>query len=255
MIDFHHHLGVDLDAYLEVLSRNNIEKAVLMPYDFGELSEKEAYLASFSPLKTKEYINCFLKQLGRINEELYNKTLGIEKIIFTPWLSPECSDLSSFTHAKVVKFVPIFDNLNEDYFQRIEPLIEEAINNGAIVMIHTGWGANVQPVISLAEKFPLGKFVIAHMKEDDDSYNYWREKALALKNVYCEISYFPHPKRIANYAKKGLAEKLLFGSDFRKLEDEQTIRGYSAMVNEADMSEEQKKGIFKDNALNLLGIN
>jgi len=252
IVDFHHHLGVSLDEYLGVLDRNDIIRSVLMPYDFGLLSEKDAYLASFNFEKSSEFVNGFLKRLDIINEKLLDSVKGINKIVFTPWLSPMCDNLDSFTGARVVKFVPVFDNFTPDYFIRIKPLVSDSVSNGAIVMIHTGWGVPVKPIAKLASEFPDGKFVIAHMKEDSDLYAKDRLEALSLSNVYCEASYLPHPKRISQYVSAGLGKKLLFGSDFRKLDDEQTIRGYKAMLMESDISIEKKYDILFNNALGLL---
>lgn len=252
IVDFHHHFGVSLCEYLGVLDRNDIVKSVLMPYDFGLLSERDAYLASFNFEKTNEFINGFLKRLDVINEKLLDSVKGFSRIVFAPWLSPECDNLESFTRARVVKFVPVFDNFTPDYFARIKPLVSEAVSNGSIVMVHTGWGAPVKPIMDLASEFPDGKFVIAHMKEDSDLYAKDRLEALSLSNVYCELSYLPHPKRVSQYVIAGLGKRLLFGSDFRRLDDEQTIRGYKAMLMESDISVDEKYDILFNNALGLL---
>lgn len=122
-------------------------------------------------------------------------------------------------------------------------------------MIHTGWGVSPGPVGKLASEFPKGKFVIAHMKEDNDLYALERFNALKNNsNLYCEISYFPHSKRISQYVNADLGSRLLFGSDYRTREDEQSLRGYIAMLNEADISDEVKKRILYDNAKSLLSF-
>ncbi len=253
VIDFHQHAGLDLERHLSVLDELNISKAVVMPYSFGDLTEKEAYHLTFSKEKGKRYINGFLKKLDRINDELFYQIKGVNKMVFTPWLSPECDNLDSFLNALVVKFVPIFDNFTSDYFDRIKPLVNEAISNGSMIMIHTGWGAPVKPIGDLAAEFPDGKFIIAHMKEDDDSYAVDRLNVLKnYKNVFCEISYFPHPKRISQYVSNGLVNQLLFGSDFRKLADKQTIKGFRAMLMQADISDADKERILYFNAEQLL---
>jgi len=257
IIDFHQHLSVksDLDAHIKMLSRNNIEHAVVMPYDFLDLSEKEVYQCAQKLTKPKSYIN-FLKKIDIINESFLNYVKNCGKITPAAWFSPECNNLDSFIDkVKIIKFIPVLDNYNSDYFNRIKNLVGKIINRGKIVMIHTGWGINPNYLNSLASNYPEGIFVNAHMKEDNDSYNVGRFNALKNNaNLFCEISYFPHAKRIAQYVNAGLGKRLIFGSDYRNADDEQTINGYAAMLNAANITQSIKTSIFYDNAMNLLGL-
>jgi hypothetical protein len=257
IIDFHQHLSVnsDLDDYLKMLSRNNIGHAVAIPYDFLDISQKEVYGYAQKLAKPRSYIN-FLKKLDLINESFLGYAKNCKKITPAAWFSPECNNLDSFIgRVKIVKFIPVLDNYDNSYFSRIETLVEKIISKGKIVMVHTGWGINPCHLNALALKYPKGIFVNAHMKEDDDSYNAGRFSALKNNpNLFCEISYFPHAKRIMQYANAGLGKRLIFGSDYRNYDDEQTIRGYAAMLGEADINPDVKAGIFYDNARDLLGL-
>jgi predicted TIM-barrel fold metal-dependent hydrolase len=122
-----------------------------------------------------------------------------------------------------------------------------------IVMIHTGWGSRVEPLEEVINHFSKIKFILVHMKEDDDSYNAERIHAMsACDNSLVETSYAPHPKRISQYVRMGFGKRMLFGTDFRVLSDEQTLRYYKHLITEADISNHAKKDILYDNACNLL---
>lgn len=126
-----------------------------------------------------------------------------------------------------------------------------------IVMIHTGWKSPVLPwgLFSYLESdTPQKSVILAHMKEDTDTMNQARIALLEqYDNIYVETSYCPHPKRIMQYVNKGFGDRMLFGTDFRTEDDEQTVRYYKHLIREADISENVKKDIFSGNAKTLLG--
>ena len=177
---------------------------------------------------------------------------GEKKIIPAPWFSPECDNLSDFiSKVKVIKFIPVFDNVTPDYYQRIEPYVEQAAEQGKIVMIHSGWGSKVKPIGELASRHPEGKFVIAHLKEDDDFEMIDRLKALKNNdNLYCETSYGPGPHRIEQLVNEGFGKKLLYGSDYRT--SETSLKWYISQITYANISNEFKINILHENADSLL---
>jgi predicted TIM-barrel fold metal-dependent hydrolase len=68
----------------------------------------------------------------------------------------------------------------------------------------------------------------------------------------CEISFFPHAKRLYQLVKKGLVNKLLFGSDLIIEDDEQSLKGYLAVINQARISSGDVEKILYKNAEKLL---
>jgi len=251
-IDFHQHLSVkqDLEERLAILKRNNIEKAIIIPYDFAGLSEREVYAAAQTLPKTKQYINTVLRRLDLINEMLQDYLKPEDELIFTPWVSPECDNLDSFIEeALMIKIITVLDNFTEDYFERIKPIMSKAEENNTAVMFHTGWGVPVDPLIKLAADYKT-KIVIGHAKEDNDQYGVLRGAALSLPNVFLESSYLVHAKRLYQYRK--YSDKIFFGSDLRARIDEQTIKGWVLGVIASDLTIQQKKDIMYFNARRFL---
>ncbi len=256
IFDFHTHLAISVKKYCKLLEENNIKKAVVIPYSFGEYDMAKFYDLLKTDEKPKDYINLVLKKLDIINYEFLEQIKEYKNLIPAPWVSPECNNLENIISnkkIKIIKFIPVFDNLTKDYYERIEPIVEESIKNKKIIMIHTGWGAKVKPVGELAEKYSEGKFVIAHMKEDDDFEAIDRKNALINNpNLYCETSYGPGPHRIEQYVKLGLSERLLFGSDFRT--SESSLKWYIQQIILANINPEIKQDILFNNAEKLMNI-
>ncbi len=252
IIDFHTHLAIDLDKFLKVLNKNNIEKAIVIPYNLGPYGFKEILEFIRTPEKPKEFINNFLKKLDKINEEFLDQVKGCDKIIPAPWFSPESDNLSDFiSKVDIIKFIPVFDNVTPDYYSRIESYVEQAVEQGKIIMIHSGWGAKVKPIGELASRYPKGKFVMAHLKEDNDFEMIDRLQALSKnKNLYCETSYGPGPHRIEQLVKARLGKRMLYGSDYRT--SETSLKWYIAQVTYANIKEEIKEDILYNNAISLL---
>ncbi|MDD5417489.1 MAG: amidohydrolase family protein [Candidatus Nanoarchaeia archaeon] len=266
IIDFHTHLALQAETYSKVLKKYNIETAVCIPYDFGEftfeqllheLNNKPEEWANGVLPKSGNYIKNVLQRLININLRFLGEIKSKKNIIPAPWISPECDGLEDFIEnpeIKIIKFIPVLDNATKDYYtQKIIPYVKHAVDNDKLIMIHTGWRAKVKPISKLAEQFPQGKFVIAHMKEDDDFMGHDRFAVLKdNKNVYVETSYGQGPHRIETYVKEGFGKRILFGSDFRT--STSSLEWQIGMINLSEISEEEKQDILYNNAKKLLKI-
>lgn len=264
MIDFHEHMILPVEKQLEMLDRYKIEKAVVMPMEFGNFSMRKLLTLVGMNEKPVSYQEKVLKKLYSFNNALRVKIKeDTKRFIFAAWISPtvyyeetppEFYLKFKFEDAepiKIVKFIPVFDHVTSNYYRKMIELLSEIPQT--IIMIHTGWGSKVIDLVKVIETFPEKNFVLAHMKEDDDMDNEQRKEVLKKnENVYLETSYAPHSKRIWQYVRAGFGDKLLFGSDYRLPEDEQTLRCYIKMVEEADISKEDKEYIFYQNAVDLL---
>lgn len=255
IFDFHTHLALKKADYLDCLKKSGVNKAVVIPFSFAGYNIFNVYKLSLKKQKPKEYIDNVLKKLVDINSEFLDKTNYINKeerrVYPAPWISPECEGIEEVINddrVKIIKFIPVMDNVTSDYYKRIEPLVKEAVGLNKIVMVHTGWGAPVKPVADLAKSNSKGTFVIAHAKEDDDTYKEARVKALNLDNVYLELSFIPHAKRVSQYVKLGFVDKLLFGSDLITESDVQSVKGYISVINCAEITGSDKRKIFYKNA-------
>lgn len=252
VIDFHTHLAVDLNKFIKVLSDNGIKKAVVIPYSLGPYSWEDMVGFLKKRTKPRDYINNVLKKLDEVNYDFLNQVKGCKRIIPAPWFSPENDNLSDLiSKVKVIKFIPVFDNLTPDYYERIEPYVKQAVDEKKIVMIHSGWGVKVKPIGELASRHPEGRFVMAHLKEDNDFEMINRHKVLISNpNLYCETSYGPGPHRIEQLVEIGLGKRLLYGSDYRT--SESSLKWYMAQITYANISKEEKKDILYSNAESLL---
>jgi len=263
IIDFHQHLVLPLDEHIKIMDRNGIKKAIVMPFDLGGMKFEEIIKEIYSDNKSETYCENILDRLPLINENMFEKVRYNERLVFIPWISPmveKTFDILKNNQISIIKLIPLFDNTTKSYKAKLIDCVSKLKQK--VVMIHTGWGnkswgSGLQSDIfpDLLHQFPDKTFICAHMKEDTDLDNYRRLELLnKYSNFFVETSYTPHAKRIWQYVKKGFGDRLLFGSDFRTLEDEQSLRGFIKVIQESDISDNEKKNIFYNNALKLLGL-
>ena len=260
IIDFHQHLVLAPHQIKTILDEYNIEKAIVMPFDFGSMDWNKALKVAGMNAKDEQYIKEVLKKLPQINDNLYKIVEKDSRLMFTPWISTIPKDpLEKLNNKKwkVAKIIPIFDYVvnEKTYVKQISPIIEQLVDMDKIVMIHSGWGARPSLFAKVFRRFPTGRFVVAHMKEDIDTYNIERKKLLsfATNNIWIETSYAAGPHRIKQYVDKGWGNRLLFGSDFRNESYIPTLEWFIQMIELSDISEKSKANIFYDNAKFLLG--
>lgn len=256
IIDFHQHCVLSVDHIKDVMKRNNIEKSIQMPLDFGGMPWQEAVKHAGMNLKSKKYITQVLHQLPNINQKAFNKVKGHDCFEFVPWISilteiDEVSKFDWFKHSCIIKIIPVFDDVDENYVLKLHDLIENLPQH--IVMIHTGWQSSPGLYNKLIAHYPDKIFILAHMKEDDDSDNADRIAIIKkYENAYLELSYLSSPKRLKQYVSYGFEDQILFGSDFRTLGDEISLKWFLNAVTLCNFSEEITRKILYRNAKKLL---
>jgi predicted TIM-barrel fold metal-dependent hydrolase len=113
-------------------------------------------------------------------------------------------------------------------------------------MVHTGWGllGSATYVGKLAEIYPSGQFIIAHMI-DPECINVTKR----YENIFLETSYAQHPRRITQAVNVIGSDRLLYGSDYplgggMKFE--------ISKINLANIPDEDKRMILHDNTSRLM---
>jgi predicted TIM-barrel fold metal-dependent hydrolase len=92
------------------------------------------------------------------------------------------------------------------------------------------------------------------IEDGDDTFNDARKSVMKrFDNVYLETSYCTSPKRIAQYVELGFGDRMLFGSDFRTMQDESSLEWFELAITVARIGDDAKKAILHDNAARLLG--
>jgi hypothetical protein len=260
-IDFHQHAILSPVEMEKIMDKHDIEKSVVIPLDFGELGAKGWNgILSNAGMKPKStiYENEVLMKLASVNRATHEKFKGNGRFVFAPWESA-CVDFPSSgldpsrDGVKVVKFIPVLDDVWIAYYKQMQKKLETEIKQ-PIVMIHTGWGSRIEPLVPVIESFPDRTFVLAHMIEDgDDSFNTARQDVMnKFDNVYLETSYCSSPKRISQYVEKGYGDRMLFGSDFRTMQDESSLEWFEMAVMLARIDDVAKENILYNNANQLL---
>jgi predicted TIM-barrel fold metal-dependent hydrolase len=256
IIDFHQHLVLPPQEHIEIMDRNGIDKAVVMPLFPSDVKWKEALQQVGINEKSEWYREKVLMGLYEENKKFLETVREYPNLIPAPWITPydekRLVKMVNSHDVDIVKFIPVFDCISDyNYLNKIYEMVSKI--DARIVMIHTGWGSPVLPWGTFLAGRIDKTVVLAHMKEDTDAYN--QERLMVLeryKNIYAETSYCPHPKRIMQYVKKGFGDRLLFGTDFRTEDDEQTVRYYKHLIKETDISENEKRNIFSVNAKKLM---
>lgn len=250
IIDFHWHLVESLKIIQEIMKKFQIERIIGIPLDLGNLSWSQVMKMVGMKPKSLEFQNAILKRLPEINQKAYNSIKHENTMIFAEWVSP-IAPRNLNSQAMIAKIIPPFDHISENYYSQLLQLISNL--NHPIIMIHTGWGSQVEPLNGIIEKFPKKRFVLAHLKEDDDNANFDRIAVMKrFSNVYLEMSYLSSPKRLGQYVKMGFVDRILFGSDFRTQEDEPTLKWMINAVELADISNQDREKIWYTNADSLL---
>lgn len=258
ILDFHWHLLLEPDKIKKIMEKNDIVKIIGMPLNFGHMSLDKVIELSSVKEKPKKYIQLFLEKIDDINGECYDIYSKYDWIEFVPILTVNPSydvfhnilESDWFNDSQIIKFIPIFDNMTSDYYKKLEKMID--VYEKKVVMIHTGWGSEIHPLNHIIERFKDTKFVLSHMKEDDDKMN--RDRIQALKtfdNVYVEMSYISSPKRLVQYVNMGYEDRILFGSDFRTESDEVSLNWFLNAVKLCGFDKKIETKILYQNARKL----
>ncbi len=168
------------------------------------------------------------------------------------WLDPRIENCCNQIDSLVKKFgfrgLKLHPVLGGYYLtnKTVLRLIEKAISLKIPIMIHTGWGllGSATYVGKLAENFPEGQFIIAHMI-DPECMNVTKRN----KNIFLETSYAQHPRRITQAVNTIGSDKLLYGSDYPLGGG---IEFEISKINLAKITDEDKRMILSENITRLI---
>jgi hypothetical protein len=278
--DFHTHTLSPDYILPEAIGAITIPMGAPPGYDWKSLMTISGMTA-----KPAEYTDWLRAELPGVNARWYAETQRVNQILieqkddnvpffyFVPWISLRTNidavrDEEWFQNSPIVKFIPVLDDIpwmmyNETtHTSELEPGRDSfAIEMHHIIaqlpqpaiMIHTGWGSAPAEYHNLIGNFPEKTFILAHLKEDDDSDNFERQSILnEFDNCFVEMSYLSSPKRITQYIKLGYEDRILFGSDYRTVDDAPTLRWMLDAVKLAPISDEARRKIRYENARMLL---
>ncbi|WP_455279120.1 amidohydrolase family protein [[Eubacterium] cellulosolvens] len=168
------------------------------------------------------------------------------------WLDPRIEDCCNQLDTLVKEFgfrgLKLHPVLGGYYLtnKTVLRLIEKAISLKIPIMVHTGWGllGSAAYVGKLAEIFPRGQFIIAHMI-DPECINVTKR----YENVFLETSYAQHPRRITQAVNTIGSNRLLYGSDYPLGGG---IEFEISKINLAKITDEDKRMILYDNISRLI---
>lgn len=273
IIDFHTHV---LHSWFSDLAIGT-ERAITIPFEIPKgWTWRDMGVVAGMHSKPKKYLDWLINRLPLLNAEWYQQVQRINAnthnphvpLIFVPWISltmnvEQIKKEEWFQKSQIVKFIPVFDDVHgttikdqaessdDSFLLKMHRFVGQLPQKG--IMIHTGWGSAPVYYNNLIGNYSDKIFILAHMKEDDDSDNIERQAIMTkYHNVYLEMSYLSSPKRLAQYVKKGWGDRILYGSDWRSSEDECTLKWTIDAVKLAPISNEDRNRIFYGNAVDLL---
>jgi predicted TIM-barrel fold metal-dependent hydrolase len=220
---------ISVEDLLKEMDRNNVEKAIVMP--------------NFNlPHKLWDSNIKMVKSI----ENISNRLIGFA------WLDPRiencCDQLDSLVKEFGFRGLKLHPVLGGYYLtnKTVLRLIEKAISLKIPVMVHTGWGllGSATYVGQLAEKFPEGQFIVAHMI-DPECINVTKRN----NNIFLETSYAQHPRRITQAVNTIGSDRLLYGSDYPLGGG---IEFEISKIKLAKITNEDKRKILSDNISRLM---
>jgi predicted TIM-barrel fold metal-dependent hydrolase len=220
---------ISVGDLLKEMDRNNVEKAIVMP--------------NFN-LPHKLWDSNI--ELAKSIENISNRLFGFA------WLDPRiencCDQLDSLVKQFGFRGLKLHPVLGGYYLtnKTVLRLIDKAISLKIPIMVHTGWGllGSATYVGQLAEQFPKGQFIIAHMI-DPECMNVTKRN----NNIFLETSYSQHPRRITQAVNTIGSDRLLYGSDYPLGGG---IEFEISKIKLAKITDEDKRMILSDNISRLM---
>lgn len=162
------------------------------------------------------------------------------------------------------ELMPHLQNFDLGNKALMTPIVEVAQNNNMIIMTHSsepvghiypGKG-NVTPGIlyQFISNFPQTRIVCAHWGGGLPFYSLMPEVGEALKNVYFDTAASPFLYKydiFQHVADIAGPEKILFGSDYPLITQKRIVK---RLLEEIDISQDNKNLILGNNAFELLGL-
>lgn len=152
--------------------------------------------------------------------------------------------------------------------KRLTPLYKLCIEYDFPMIIHTGWNTNDPKVakyndpkyiIKIARKFPRLKIIIAHYFWPEVDYCY--EITRGFKNIYFDTSALADDeviektglgkiKSVLERTMRDNPDSILFGTDYAMCNQRKHIK----LINSLNISNDDKKKIFYENAIKLFNL-
>lgn len=223
-------IPISVEELLTEMDRNNVDNAIVMPNFHLPHRLWDSNIT-----------------LAKSIENNTNRLFGFA------WLDPRIENCCEQLHSLIKEFgfrgLKLHPVLGGYYLtnKTVLRLIEKAISLKILIMVHTGWGllGSATYVGKLAENFPEGQFIIAHMI-DPECINVTKRN----KNIFLETSYAQHPRRITQAVNTIGSDRLLYGSDYPLGGG---IEFEISKINLANITDEDKKMILSDNISRLIG--
>jgi len=204
IVDFHANVGCglhfncDVDALIDDMDRNMVDKAVICPVE------------QFLAVENRQGNDIIYESVNKYPDRL----IGFGTT--SPWYGKKALEeirrISDFGF-KGIKLHPFYQGflLNDEI---IYPVIEECEKYGLVVLFHTGTPVCAMPfqLRDLALRYPKVNFVMGHMGWSDFWYDVV-DAASGLGNIYLETSY-QMPSVIFNCINNLPNNRILFGSDW-----------------------------------------
>lgn len=156
----------------------------------------------------------FEKVLGEMLEIV---KIGGDKIVPVLWISPSMLEngwleklLDCGIHWKCLKIHGYFSNWDTDGWQ-IEKVISKATELKVPLLFHTGGReeSDAGSYLNVIARHPEQVFILAHSRPVDQAINVMEH----CPNAWADTAFTP-PENVAEMIKHGLAERILFGTDY-----------------------------------------
>ncbi len=153
---------------------------------------------------------------------------------------------------KGLKLHPVIDAYNVFDIKLLESVLEAASKKHLPILIHTGTPPMTTPmhVAFLAQNFPQVTLICAHSGLADSTYEILSAAKMA-ENLYFDTALASTPPVLENLISEFGAKRLLWGSDIPY----GNFLAEFFRVYSLEISEEQKRMIYYDNAARIYGTN
>lgn len=263
LIDFHTHAFPDKIAERAILSLS--EKAKIPYFTVGTLDDTDAKMREWGvDMRVMLSIATNIKQQTNVNNFAIEADRRDNIIAFGsvhPQAENALEELERIKSAGLrgIKLHPEYQEFNIDD-ESVYPIYKKCIELGLIVSFHTGRDlgypdslrASPDRILRVAERYPQGKFVLAHfgssMMEREvldtlaGNCPYYMDTAFSAGHTDPDIA-------LAIIRKHG-ADKILFASDCPWSSSKETYD----FINSLDLTVDEKDKIFYKNAVSLLGL-
>lgn len=267
IIDFHTHIFPDIIAentvkFLKKQSAENgypIENqcSATLSGLTGQMKKTGVDISVVLPIATK--VSHF-KTMNNFSQKVNEN----ENVISFGAIHPDDADYKE--HLKQIKEMGFKGIKLHPYFQdvaiddvRFIKVVEEAVKNDLICTIHAGLDSGYSTVMSepkttraLVKNVDCSKVVLAHMGGCmlwDQVEEYLVGENVNFDTCYC-LPVIKDKKQFERIVKNHGSDKILFGSDCPWTDARKDIE----IIEELDLTSEEKRNIFENNAKRLLGI-